>query len=75
MFSRVTVETEIAWWDDKCAWFSHRFLVGDALHGEVWVKMKFKQGRVTVDPRSLLGNHGREKPAHLNLWDMTLAAA
>ena len=75
MFSRVNVETEIVWWDDKCAWFSHRFLVGDALHGQVWVKMKFKQGRVTVDPRTLIGSTVREKPAHLTLWDQTLGAA
>ena len=75
MFSQVTVETEIAWWDDKCAWFPHRFMVGDAAHGQVWVKMKFKQGRLTIDPRQLIGHTARAKPEHLSLWDRTLDAA
>lgn len=75
MFSPVTVETEIAWWDDKCAWFSHRFRVGDAVHGQVWVKMKFKQGRLTLDPRRLIGETSRTKPEHLSLWDRALDAA
>lgn len=72
MFSRVTVETEIAWWDDKCAWFSHRFLVGEVAHGQVWVKMKFKQGRRTVDPRSLIGPQDSAKPDALVQWDRAL---
>lgn len=74
MLSRVTVETEIAWWDDKCAWFSHHFLVGDASHGQVWVKMKFKQGRRTVDPRSLIGPQDSAKPDALVQWDRALDA-
>lgn len=46
MFQRVRIETEIVFADNKCAYFSHEFFVGDDKHGEVLVKMKFKGGQL-----------------------------
>ncbi|MFZ6647866.1 hypothetical protein ACO0LO_19230 [Undibacterium sp. TJN25] len=74
LLSRVSVETEIVFADDKCAYFSHVFVVRGKRHGEVLVKMKFKQGAVTVPPPVLLGVHAGTKPAHLQRWDDALEA-
>ncbi|HTD05320.1 hypothetical protein [Undibacterium sp.] len=74
LFSRVRVETEIIFADDRCAYFSHVFFVRQSRHGEVLVKMKFKQGAVTVPPHRLLGAHSKGKPAHLQRWDDALEA-
>lgn len=72
LFARVHVDTEIAWWDDRCAYFSHRFSVGGQPHSHVWVKMKFKQGRLTLPPQTFIGSIDRPKPAPLDLWDRML---
>ncbi|WP_394781630.1 thioesterase family protein [Undibacterium sp.] len=77
LFSRVCVQTEIVFADDKCAYFSHAFFVRGKRHGEVLVKMKFKQGALTVPPQQLLGRMdmlGNTKPAHLQSWDDALDA-
>ena len=78
LFSRVRIETEIIFADDKCAYFSHVFFVRQARHGEVLVKMKFKKGAITVAPQQLLGAcegaYGRGKPTHLQRWDDALEA-
>ena len=55
LFRRVRVETQVVCADDKCAWFRHSFYVGETRHAEVLVKMKFKNGAVTVAPGLLLG--------------------
>jgi acyl-CoA thioesterase FadM len=78
LFSRLTVVTRVVYADDKCAWFQHSFHVRQALHAEVFVKMKFKKGPVTVAPARLLGPLGSfegTKPAALHQWDEALASA
>ena len=74
LFNRVRVETQVVYADDKCAWFSHGFFVGETRHAEVTVKMKFKNGPVTVAPGLLLGAFVGDKPLWAERWDETLAA-
>ncbi|BBB65862.1 hypothetical protein UNDYM_1609 [Undibacterium sp. YM2] len=77
IFQRVRVETRIMHADEKCAYFSHAFYAGDALHvephAELLVKMKFKRGRLTVNPFELLGLRFEEPPAQLLAWEQALA--
>lgn len=72
LFNRVRVETQVAYADDKCAWFSHGFYVGEARRAEVMVKMKFKKGPVTVAPGVLLGEFVGERPGWVGRWDEAL---
>jgi hypothetical protein len=51
------------------------FTVGTLLHADVFVKMKFKKGRLTIAPAELLGSFAGPGPAWLQQWDDTLAAA
>lgn len=78
IFQRVRVETRIMHADEKCAYFSHTFYAGDALHvephAELLVKMKFKRGRLTVSPFELLGLRFDEPPAQLLAWEQAMAA-
>jgi acyl-CoA thioesterase FadM len=55
VFSRVLVQTRVVRTDAKFGFFSHVFLVNGVRHAEVLVKMKFKQGRLTVAPAQFLG--------------------
>ena len=75
LFKRVAVSSQVIHADDKCAYFQHLFTVGNVLHAEVAVKMKFKKGRLTIAPAGLLGHFAGPKPAFLQHWDDTLAAA
>lgn len=75
LFDRVTVASQVLHADAKCAYFHHVFTVGSALHADVAVKMKFKKGRLTIAPSELLGSFPGPKPAWLQHWDDTLAAA
>lgn len=68
------VLTAVVCVDDRHAYFSHRFESAQGLHGEVWVKAKFKQGRITVAPGEALGIAPTDKPAHLVLFDQMLQA-
>ncbi|HYW57526.1 MAG TPA: thioesterase family protein [Polaromonas sp.] len=74
LFNRVRVETQVAYADDKCAWFCHGFYVGEAKCAEVLVKMKFKRGRVTVAPGVLLGEFVGVQPVWIGPWEATLTA-
>jgi len=74
MFSRVRVETCVIHADDKCAYFSHAFLVGGVPHAQVLVKMKFKKGSLTLPPAKFVGAGFGDKPAHLAAWDRSLEA-
>lgn len=74
MFARARIETELAFADEKCAYFSHAFFVGERKHGEVLVKMKFKDGSRTVRPSELIGCAFGTKPAQLEHWDHALAS-
>ncbi|MDP2820058.1 MAG: hypothetical protein Q8O29_17645 [Polaromonas sp.] len=74
LFMRVRVETQVVFADNRCAWFSHGFFVGEARHAEVLVKMKLKNGPVTVTPGLLLGAFSGEQPQWIQRWEDTLAA-
>ncbi|MES2041519.1 MAG: thioesterase family protein [Pseudomonadota bacterium] len=74
MIQRLRVETRIQYADDKCAYFSHGIYAHDALHAEVLVKMKFKRGRLTVNPCELLKLRFEEQASHLRAWDESLQA-
>lgn len=54
IFSRVRVETQLIYADEKCAYFSHVMYTREGHAAEVLVKMKFKMGRITVAPSSFL---------------------
>jgi hypothetical protein len=45
---------------------------GGAMCAQVWVKMKFKNGRVTVPPSKLFGAVTMTKPAYILAWDAAL---
>lgn len=55
VFSRVLVQTRVVHTDAKFAWFSHVFLVRGQRCAEVLVRMKFKQGRLTIPPAGVVG--------------------
>ena len=74
LFRRVRVETQVVCADDKCAWFRHSFYVGETRHAEVLVKMKFKNGAVTVAPGLLLGAIPGDKPCWTQQLEDLLAA-
>lgn len=54
IFSRVQVETQLIYADDRCAYFSHAMHTQSGPAAEVLIKMKFKKGRVTVPPLTFL---------------------
>jgi acyl-CoA thioesterase FadM len=75
LFDRVTVVSQLIYADAKCAYFRHVFTVDALLHADVFVKMKFKKGRLTIAPAELMGNFDGPKPGWLQHWDDTLSAA
>ncbi|WP_298923077.1 thioesterase family protein [uncultured Ramlibacter sp.] len=74
LFDKLQVDTRVAFADGKCAYFSHSFSVGGEPRAQVLVKMKFKQGRITVPPQQVLGAFSGDKPAQLQHWDDSLQA-
>jgi acyl-CoA thioesterase FadM len=74
LFERVRVDTRVVFADGKCAWFSHMFSVGGVHCAEVLVKMKFKNGKITVPPAQVLGAFPAAMPAMLERWEEALAA-
>ena len=74
MFSRVTVRTQVIFADDKWVYFAHDLQATGAECARVMVKMKFKQGRITVPPSALLGACSMPKPAYIEAWDTALAS-
>lgn len=74
VFRRVRIETKIVYADEKCAYFSHSLFLKGKQHGEILIKMKFKKGPVTISPRELIGECNLQKPAHIQSWDLALAA-
>ncbi|RYF37034.1 MAG: thioesterase [Comamonadaceae bacterium] len=75
LFHRVRVDTRILFADEKCAYFAHDFLVSGVPHAQVLVKMKFKNGRLTIPPATLLGGlPPGPKPEALQRWDAALDA-
>lgn len=75
MFSHVTVRTQVVFADDKWVYFAHDLQAHGTDCARVLVKMKFKQGRITVPPSALLGLCNMPKPNYLAAWDAALASA
>ena len=75
LFDRVAVTSQVVYADARCAYFHHVFSVRSALHAEVFVKMKFKKGTLTIVPAELLGAFPDPKPMLLQHWDDALSAA
>lgn len=74
LFSRVTIESQVVYHDDRFTYLEHVFISGSVRCACVLVKMKFKHGRQTIDPGSLLGRVGcTTKPGYLQAWDDILA--
>ncbi len=73
LFSRVTVQSQVLYADDKLVYFSHVLFARGQTCAHVLVKMKFKQAAITVNPQTLLGPVAMPKPAALTLWDDALA--
>ena len=72
MFSAVQVSTQQIYSDEKCAFFSHRIYAGADLAAEVLVKMKFKQGRLTIAPSTILPAAFTREPAQVKAWNACL---
>lgn len=75
LFDRVAVTSQVVYADARCAYFHHVFSVGTAVHADVFVKMKFKQGALTIAPAEMLGVFPDPKPVLLQHWDDALAAS
>ena len=74
VFGRVRVETQLIYADDKCAYFSHTMHSRDGPAAEVLIKMKFKKGRTTVAPFSLLPVRFSAIPANVQGLELATAA-
>jgi acyl-CoA thioesterase FadM len=74
LFQSLRVETAIVFADQRFVYFSHTLFVGEARHGEVLVKMKFKRGAITVPLVNLVEHAFGEKPVPLAHWDQALGA-
>jgi acyl-CoA thioesterase FadM len=73
LFQRFEVTTQVLCVDDRHAYFSHRFGSRAGHHAQVLVKVKFKQGRITVPPQQVLGPQALEKPAAVLAMDGMLS--
>lgn len=74
MFSVVRVETRLLHTDGRHAWFAHVFVVVGEPAAEVWVKMKFKKGRLTVPPATFLDADFGAMPEPVRAWEAMLVA-
>lgn len=74
VFSRVTVTSRIAFWDEKSAIFEHCFSAGDLACATVLVRMKFKKAGRTIAPSRVLGACGAAKPQHLADWEQLITS-
>jgi acyl-CoA thioesterase FadM len=74
VFSSVRVETRLIYADEKCAYFSHAMHANGVQAAEVLVKMKFKKGRITVPPSSLLSVSFTAVPTKILSWEPALEA-
>lgn len=73
IFSRIRVETQLVYSDEKCAYFSHVMYSRQGQVAEVLVKMKFKTGRITVAPSLFLPMSFAEVPEKVCGLESTLA--
>lgn len=74
MFSRVRVESCVAYADGRYAWFVHAFSVRGMPCAQVMVKMKFKKGPVTLPTDQALGVFNGPCPTWVAQWEDTLGA-
>jgi hypothetical protein len=74
VFSRVDVASWIIFWDEKCAYFEHEFLIHGKRHAQVLVKTKFEHGSRTIAPITLIGTCIGGKPDYLSEWDNAVDA-
>lgn len=74
LWDRVQVHTRVEGADARWAWFRHDFHVRGELCAQVWVKMKFKRGRLTVAPAEVLGQLP-PPPVLAPAWDAALDQA
>lgn len=75
LFSRVRVQTQVLYADEKCAYFIHDLHTAKGLAAQVLVKMKFKKGRATVAPATFLDGPFGQMPVQVQRWEMALQAA
>ena len=73
IFSRIHVETQLIYADEKCAYFAHVMYSRHGQVAEVLVKMKFKTGRITVAPSLFLPMSFAEVPEKVLGLDSALA--
>ena len=69
LFDRFEVHTRVACMDDKHAYVAHDFRGAAGAHARVLVKVKFKQGRLTVPPARWLGEQPRERTPEIEALD------
>jgi acyl-CoA thioesterase FadM len=74
VFGRVRVETKLIYADQRCAYFSHTMHTRGVQAAEVLVKTKFKKGRITIPPLSLLPVSFAEVPAKVQGLEPALGA-
>ncbi|MFM7332433.1 MAG: thioesterase family protein [Brachymonas sp.] len=67
VFSRMNVSTQLFYADEKSAYFLHQVFASKELAAEVLVKMKFKQGRMTVAPSNILPVTFANQPARIKV--------
>ena len=58
--------------DDECAYFSHTMYTRHGQAAEVLVKMKFKQGSITVPPSAFLPHGFEVMPEKVSRWESVL---
>jgi acyl-CoA thioesterase FadM len=74
MFSRIRVETQLIYADEKCAYFAHAMYSRQDQLAEVLVKMKFKTGSITVAPSLFLPRSFAEVPEKVQGLEFALAS-
>lgn len=72
LFSRVRVETQLLYADEKCAYFSHALHARGVQAAEVLVKMKFKKAGRTLAPATFLHVDFTNVPAKVCSWESAL---
>lgn len=75
LFQPFDVITTVACVDERHGYFSHRFETPGHLHAEVLVKVKFKQGRLTLAPQRYFPKAPTSRSAAIEALDALDAAA
>jgi len=59
-FERYTLHTSVVCWDEKWVYMEQRFMRGDKLAAQAYVKCVFSTGKRTIRPREIIAAAGRE---------------